>query len=115
MDAARRVSLRGTPGMAGTAARMILQVMGPEHATLLDSDPGVVDAVTRSLIDKVPTLTADHRRSLVGQVLELLDVGKGERLPLPTEAALIRLLAALGSEKGEAAFWARVDAGHSIE
>jgi hypothetical protein len=82
---------------------------------LLDSDSGVVDAVTRSLVEKIPTLTPAHRRELAGQVLEQLQVGKGERLPLATEAALLRLLATLGDPRGEAAFWARVDASQPPE
>lgn len=80
--------------------------------TLLDSDPGVVDAATRSLTDKIPTLSKEHRRALVDHVLDLLKVGKGERLPPISESALLRVLAALRDPRGEAAFWSRIDPQH---
>lgn len=80
--------------------------------TLLDTDPGVVDAATRTLTDKIPNLSKDHQRALVEHVLELLKVGKGDKLPLVSEAALLRVLAALRDPRGEAAFWLRIDPPH---
>lgn len=83
--------------------------------TILDSDPGVVDAAARSLTDKIPTLGKDHRRALVDHLLDMLKIGKGERLPLISEAALLRVLAALRDPRGESAFWTRVDPPHPAE
>jgi hypothetical protein len=82
---------------------------------LLDSDPGVVDAAVRSLIGEVPTLSDAQRRGLADHVLELVDPKRKPRLPAASETALIRLLAALGDARGEAAFWARVDPPHPPE
>lgn len=82
---------------------------------LLDSDPGVVDAATRSLLDKIPQLSADRRRSLAEQVADMMKTPKGKRLPLPSESACLRLLAALGDARGESAFWARVEPSNAPE
>lgn len=82
---------------------------------LLDSDPGVVDAAVRSLIGKVPGLDQRHRRVLVDHVLELLGTKKAPRLPLASEAALVRLLAGLGDPRGEVVFWARLEPPHPAE
>jgi HEAT repeat protein len=80
---------------------------------LLDQDPGVVDAATRSLLAKVPSLTAGHRKGLADRVLDLFKSRK--KLPPASEAALVRLLSGLGDARGEAAFWARVGPDQSPE
>jgi HEAT repeat protein len=80
---------------------------------LLDADPGVVDAATRSLLAKVPSLTAGHRKGLADRVLDLFKSRK--KLTLVSEAALVRLLSGLGDKRGEAAFWARVGPDHPPE
>ena len=82
---------------------------------LLDNDPGVVDASARSLLAKVPTLGKPHRKALVEHVLDLLGARKPHRLPLVSEAALVRLLAALEDPRGEAVFWARLDPSRPAE
>jgi HEAT repeat protein len=51
--------------------------------TLLDKDPGVVDAALRSLIAEVPTLTDAHRKGLADHLLELLAGAKKNPLSLP--------------------------------
>jgi HEAT repeat protein len=80
---------------------------------LLDKDPGVVDAATRSLLAKVPALTAGHRKGLADRVLDLFRSRK--KLPPVSEAALVRLVAGLSDARGEAAFWARVGPDHPAE
>jgi HEAT repeat protein len=82
---------------------------------LLDNDPGVVDASARSLISKVPSFSKQHRKALVERVLDLLGARKPHALPLASEAVLVRLLSALEDPRGEAAFWARVDATRPAE
>ncbi len=82
---------------------------------LLDHDPGVVDASARSLIGKVPSLSKHHRKALVERVLDLLGARKPHALALATEGALVRLLSALEDPRGEAAFWARIDASRPVE
>lgn len=79
---------------------------------LLDKDPNVVDAAVRSLIGEVPTLQAGQRRTLTDHVLQLL-TAKNARPAPPSEAALIRLLAALGDPRAEAVFWTRIDSPHT--
>ncbi|HZU35689.1 MAG TPA: HEAT repeat domain-containing protein, partial [Gemmataceae bacterium] len=81
---------------------------------LLDTDPGVVDAAARTLIAKVPSLDARHRRSLADYTLDVLKDRKAERRPA-SEAALLRLLAALGDARGEAVFWAHTEPAVSAE
>lgn len=80
---------------------------------LLDEDPTVIDAATRSLTGKIPSLATEHRQALADHVLSLLQAG--DRLSAASEAALIRLLAALGDPRGEAVFWPRVEPGNPPE
>ncbi|HEV3257059.1 MAG TPA: HEAT repeat domain-containing protein, partial [Gemmataceae bacterium] len=95
-------------GAGGTASAETAAV-----DALLDEDPGVVDAATRSLIAQVAAVGSEHRRALADHVLALLKAKR--RLRPASEAALLRLLAALGDSRGEAAFWARVDAKNPPE
>lgn len=99
-----RRRIAGALAAAGTASAETAAV-----ASLLDSDPGVVDAAARSLIDKMPTFSAEHRRSIAERVIELLKPKKNAPLPQVSESALLRLLARLGDARGEAAFWARLE------
>jgi HEAT repeat protein len=82
---------------------------------LLDSDPSVIDAAARTLLGEVPSLDAAKRRVVADRILQLLQAKKGPRLPVPSEAALLRLLAGLGDPRGEAVFWSRVDAPQPTE
>lgn len=83
--------------------------------TLLDTDPGVVDAAAKSLIAKVPTLTGGQRKAVADRVLELLKPKKGKPLAVVTEVALVRLLATMQDKRGEAVFWARIEAPNPAE
>jgi hypothetical protein len=74
---------------------------------LLDSDPGVVDAAARSLSAEIPSLDAASRENLGDRLLGLLKKKKGPPLPPVSETAIVRLLAALGDERAEAALWER--------
>jgi HEAT repeat protein len=82
---------------------------------LLDSDPGVVDAAARSLSAEMPSLSASSRKALADHLLELLKKKKGPPLPPASEMAVVRLLAALGDPRAEAAFWERTDAAYRPE
>jgi HEAT repeat protein len=88
----------------GTASAEIAAV-----DTLLDNDPGVVDAAVRTLTAQAASLGESHRRALADHLLDLLGPGPDPALAAHSEAALVRLLAALGDARGEAVFWARVD------
>ena len=81
---------------------------------LLDKDPGVVGSAVRSLISQVPTMSAAKKHSLSEQLLHLLKDGK-TGLPVASEAAAVRLLAALGDVRAEAVFWVRCVAPHPLD
>lgn len=81
---------------------------------LLDTDPGVVEAATRSLISGIPELTPAHRRSLADHLLGLLK-GHKKDLALPSEAAVVRLLAALGEDRAANILWDRTMPPHPPE
>ncbi|HLN28778.1 MAG TPA: HEAT repeat domain-containing protein [Gemmataceae bacterium] len=104
----RRIAAALAEGGASTAKIAALDA-------LLDSDPGVVDAAGRSLIGQVPSLSKSEHRSLVDHILEVLQSKKGIKLPAASEAALVRVLAALADPKAEAALWARVSHAHPAE
>ncbi|MBY0521784.1 MAG: hypothetical protein K2R98_00205 [Gemmataceae bacterium] len=83
--------------------------------TLLDSDPGVVEATVRSLMEKLPSLGDAQRRAVADRILELLkDKKKGRRSPV-SEAALLRLLAGINDPRAESVFWDHVEPPHPIE
>lgn len=82
---------------------------------LLDSDPGVVNAAARTLLSEVPTLGDSQRRALADHLLELLGPRKGGGLPQASEAALLRVLAAIGDVRGSSVFWTRAEPGHAAE
>jgi hypothetical protein len=74
---------------------------------LLDSDPGVVDAAARSLSAEIPTLTPVNRKALADHLLDALKPKKGSSLSPASETAIVRLIAALGDDRAEAALWNR--------
>jgi hypothetical protein len=92
----------------GTASAEIAAV-----ETLLDKDPGVVDAAVSSLIGKVPSLSPVHQRALAEHVFELLAPAGEVSLSPASETALVRLLAALNDPRAEKLLWARVQPAHS--
>lgn len=102
-----RRRIAGALAASGGAAAHVAAV-----ATLLDSDPGVVDAAARSLLAKVPSFNAAERRTLGEQVIESLKPRKGESLPTVSEAALLRVLAGLHDPGSEKFFWARLEPGY---
>jgi HEAT repeat protein len=81
---------------------------------LQDSDPNIIDATARSVLDQVGTLTPSRRNGLVKELTGLLTRKKGQVSP-GTEAAVVRLLAALDDPKAAAAFWDRVSPSRPVE
>lgn len=75
---------------------------------LLDSDPGVVEAATRSLIAQIPSLSPSHRQALSEQLLGLLN-NKKSPPSLASETAAVRLLAALEDPRIEKILWERLE------
>ena len=98
-----RRRLAGAIAATGTAAAHSAGVQ-----SLLDSDPGVVEAAARSLLGRIPELGAASKRDLGDQVLGALTPAKGQVLPAVSEAALLRVLAGLHDSRGEKLFWSRL-------
>src|SRR5262249_17996589 len=73
-------------GAGGTASAETAAV-----TALLDKDPGVVEAATRSLIGQIPSLSSSHRHTLADHLLELLDADDESLSPI-TETAIVRFL-----------------------
>jgi hypothetical protein len=82
---------------------------------LLDKDPGVVDAATRSLIAEVPALTEAHRTALTASLLEVLAAARKAPLVPASETAMLRLLAALADPAAEPTFWERTQPSYPPE
>lgn len=88
-------------GSAGTASADAAAV-----EFLLDSDPGVVASAVRSLVSQAPTLSAAKKSTLAHQLLQHLKDAKTV-LPAASQAAAIRLLAAVGDARAEPVLWER--------
>lgn len=96
-------------GSAGTASGDAAAI-----EFLLDKDPGVIASAVRSLVSQVPTLSPAKKNSLAEQLLHLLKDAK-TKLPVVSEAAAIRLLAAVGDQRAEAVLWDRCLAPHPAD
>lgn len=96
-------------GSAGTASGDAAAV-----EFLLDKDPGVVASAVRSLISQVPTLSAAKKNSLAEQLLHMLKDAKST-LSIPSQAAAIRLLTAVGDKSAEPVLWERCLPPHPPE
>jgi HEAT repeat protein len=105
-----RRRIAGALAAAGTASAGSAAI-----DALLDKDPGVVDAAARSLSGEIPALPESARQALADHLLGLLEGSKKSPLPTPTEAAVFRLLAALGDPRAETWFWDRIQPGHPVE
>ncbi len=105
-----RRRIAGALAAAGTASSETAAM-----DALLDKDPGVVDAAARSLSTEIPSLGDAQRRSLADHLLGLLAGAKKNPLALTSEAAVVRLLAALGDERAEPILWDRILPTHPIE
>jgi hypothetical protein len=76
----------------------------------------VVDSAASSLCAEIPNLSAAHRKTLADHLLGLLKPAKkAPPLPLSSETAMIRLLAALDDPRGEPLFWERTQSPHAPE
>jgi HEAT repeat protein len=82
---------------------------------LLHEAPGVVNAAVRTLSGQVPSMSPAERRGLADHLLDLLTPRKTRRLPQTSEAAMLRVLAALGDPRGAAVFWAHAEPAHPPE
>jgi HEAT repeat protein len=81
---------------------------------LLDKDPGVVEAAARSLLGQVPDMTPAQRQGLAAHLRALL-ANKKSPPPAVSEAALVRVLAALDDPSAAAVLWDRILPTHPPE
>src|SRR5262245_33952194 len=104
-----RRRIAGALGAGGTVSAESAAV-----DSLLDTDPGVVEAATRGLIAKVPSLTASHRKALTEHLLTLL--GDKKRPPaLASQTAILRLLATLDDPRVGKVLWDRLNSNTPVE
>jgi HEAT repeat protein len=130
-QAAARLGARGTralqelmPRVAPGLRRYIAAALGAGGntsaesaavAVLLDKDPGVVEAAVRSLAEHVPTLTPAHRRAWADQLLGMVGGRRPPALSPASEAAVVRLLAALDDPRAGPVLWDRILPEHPAE
>jgi HEAT repeat protein len=129
-QAAARLGARGTRGLQELmphvapglrryigAALAAAGAVGSETAAvavLRDKDPGVVEAAARSLIAEVPSLGPAERQALADHLLDLLGDRKAG-LSAVSEAAAVRLLAAMDDPRAQAVLWDRILPPHPPE
>jgi hypothetical protein len=98
---------RVSPGLRRYIAAALASGDGATAFVLLDHDPGVVDAATRSLMAQLPTLTPSGHKHLTEQLLELATDRK-HPLPHPSALAVVRLLGVVDDARAAGALWDRV-------
>src|SRR5262245_9414546 len=87
-------------GHAGGAAALAGAVQA-----LLDPEPSVVEAASRSLAAELPKLTDKDRRALVEQLLDIIQAKPRTRLAPASETAILRILGGLHPARAEEVFW----------
>jgi HEAT repeat protein len=83
-------------------------------AVLLDKDPGVVEAAVRSLMEQVPNLGRGQRDALVKNLIATLK-DKMASLSPASQAAVVRVLAALNDPAAADVLWERLLPPHPPE
>jgi HEAT repeat protein len=106
---ALRRRIAGALAQGGTESAAVASA----HA-LLDEDPGVVDAAARSLAGQVAAFSAGQRRALAHHLIESLHAKKKTKLSAASEAAMIRVLAALHDENAAPIYWDRLDSARPL-
>jgi HEAT repeat protein len=90
-----------------------------EDATLevlVDKDSAVVEAAVRSLIGQIPSLRPAQKKEWADHILQLADRKKNKTALAPvSEAAVVRLLAALDDPRAGPVLWDRIPAPHPPE
>lgn len=77
--------------------------------SLLDEDDAVVTAAAKSLAADVPKLPPGRRKALTRYLIEKLSGKSAGKLSSASEAAMLRVLAALHDPASESIFWSRID------
>ncbi|MBI3409557.1 MAG: HEAT repeat domain-containing protein [Planctomycetes bacterium] len=104
-----RRRIAGALGAGGTTSAESAAV-----DSLLDTDPGVVEAATRSLIAKVQGLTSSHRKALAEHLLKLLSDKKHPAAPV-SQTAILRLLATLDDPRVGKVLWDHLNSNTPVE
>jgi len=90
-----------------------------ENATLgvlVDRDAAVVESAVRSLIGQIPSLSAAQKKAWADHILQLADRKKSKTPLAPvSEAAVVRLLAALDDPRAEPVLWGCILPPHPPE
>src|SRR5262249_54411202 len=82
----------------------------------VDKDSAVVEAAARSLIGQIPSLSAAQKKAWADHILQLADRKKNKTPLAPvSEAAVVRLLAALDDPRAGPGLWDRIVAPHPPE
>jgi hypothetical protein len=106
-----RILHEATPSQRSRIAAVLAKsgtgkaVVVTAHA-LLDADSKVVAAAARSLAAEVPNFTPAQKHALAHSLLDSLE-GK-DKLPVQTEAAMVRVLGTLHDARAEEIFWSRL-------
>lgn len=123
-----QVMAHAAPGLRRRIASS-LALAGTESAvgasvhTLLDGDPGVVEASARSLAAEIPLLSPAQKKALAQKLMEALAPATAKPkakkaadvagLNPVSEAAILRVLTALHAPEAEAIYWSRLDPSYS--
>lgn len=83
-------------------------------SVLLDKDPQVASAAATAIVSRIPTMPADRRAALVGELVAL-SADKKHRPPPSAELPVVRVLAALNDPAAADALWERVLPPHPPE
>jgi HEAT repeat protein len=83
-------------------------------SVLLDKDPQVAVAAANAIIGRLPTMTPDRKKELVGELVALAK-DKKNKLPASAEGPVVKLLAALNDPAAADVLWDRTAPGFSHE
>jgi hypothetical protein len=81
---------------------------------LCDSDPQVVEAAARSLLQEIPKLDTKRKQALTESLLHLAG-NKKSPLSAVSDGAVVRLLAALDNKDASGLLWDRITPTHPAE
>jgi hypothetical protein len=128
--AAARIGVKGTRGLqellhhvAPGVRRYIAAALATDGSAgddsaalhlLHDSDPAVIDAAVRSLLEELPSYDKGKRQELSDSLVRLAS-NKKEPLSPASEVAVLRLLAALDNAQAADILWDRIGPSHATE
>lgn len=81
-------------------------------SVLLDKDPQVAVAAANAIISRLPTMPADRKKELVGELI-VIAKDKKNKLPPTAEGPVVKLLAALNDPAAADVLWDRTGPPHN--